>query len=85
MDNGGFPCIILAPKCIVGRIEHEADNKGIACAVTIGGAYMSELVENFKWVPLWIIYGDSDYNMEEYTKKMVAELNGVGGINDVHS
>ena len=62
-------------------IGHEADNNGIAAAVSIGGAYMFELVENIKNVPLWIFYGNNDYNVEEYSKKMVAELDKAGGNN----
>ena len=60
-------------------IGHEADNNGIAGAVTIGGAYMFELIENIKNIPLWIFYGDSDYKAEQYSKKMVAELEKAGG------
>ena len=59
-------------------IGHEADS-GIAGAVTIGGAYMFELVANIKNVPLWIFYGDNDYEVENYSKKMVAELEKAGG------
>ena len=60
-------------------IGHTTDNGGIAGAVTIGGAYMFELIENIKNVPLWIFYGDSDYNVEKYSKRMVAELEKVRG------
>ena len=62
-------------------IGHESDNNGIAAAVTIGGAYMFELLENIKKVPLWIFYGDSDYSVEEYSKKMLAELEKAGANN----
>ncbi|MCL2546648.1 MAG: hypothetical protein FWE06_05565 [Oscillospiraceae bacterium] len=62
-------------------IGHEADNNGIAGAITIGGAYMFELIENIKKVPLWIFYGDSDYEPENYSKKMVAELTKIGSAN----
>jgi len=125
IDDGKFPCIIVAPKCIsdcnwcdwqmatlalgiineikdayncdsdrfyvmgfgmgafaiYDLIGHEADNNGIAGAVTIGGAYMFDLIENIKNVPLWIFYGDSDYEVENYSKKMVAELDKLGGKN----
>ena len=60
-------------------IGHNADNNGIAGAVSIGGAYMFELIENIKNVPLWIFYGDNDYEAENYSKKMVAELEKAGG------
>jgi len=60
-------------------IGHGTDNNGIAGAVSIGGAYMFELIENIKNVPLWIFYGDSDYNVEEYSKKMITELEKAGG------
>ena len=123
IDNGRFPCILVAPKCIsdcnwcdwqmatlalgiisevkntyncdskrfyiIGYemgayavydfIGHEANNNGIAAAVSIGGAYMHDLIENIKKVPLWIFYGDSDYNVEEYSKKMIEELEKAGG------
>ena len=62
-------------------IGHESDNNGIAAAVTIGGAYMFELVENIKNVPLWIFYGASDYEPENYSLKMIAELSKAGGEN----
>jgi len=62
-------------------IGHESDNNGIAAAVTIGGAYMFELVENIKNVPLWVFYGASDFEPENYSLKMIDELNKAGGAN----
>jgi predicted peptidase len=122
IDDGSYPCIILAPKSIPGRnwcdwematlalgladeikiayncdadrfyiigiemgayatydfIGHETDNSKIAAAVTIGGAYMFELIENIKQVPLWIFYGEGDYS-SSHSIKMIAELEKAGG------
>ena len=62
-------------------IGHKADNNGIAAAVSVGGAYMFELIKNIKNVPLWIFYSDNDFEVENYSKKMVVELDKAGGKN----
>jgi len=59
-------------------IGHEADNNGIAAAVSVGGAYMYELIDNIKNVPLWIFYGDGDHSSED-SMRMADELKKAGG------
>jgi predicted peptidase len=56
-------------------IGHEEDNNGIAAAVSIGGAYMFESVENISKVPLWICHDESDDN----SKKMIEAVRQAGG------
>ena len=68
----------MGAYAIYDLIGFEPHNNGVAGAVTIGGAYMYELIENIKRVPLWVFYGDRDYSSSD-SKKMVAELEKAGG------
>jgi predicted peptidase len=56
-------------------IGHAEDTNGIAAAVSIGGAYMCELIENIKKVPLWICYNEDDSN----SKEMIETVQKAGG------
>jgi len=70
---------IIGTRCgafgLYDYIGIESDNYGIAAAVSIDGAYMFDLINNIKKVPLWVCHRVEDEN----SKKMIEAVQKVGG------